>query len=251
MANATHMIKLVTFTDPRMTISASKLVESAMQYGCDSYSLWNERDLPEWLYRMHPEMVPDSRGFGWYAWKPFIVCEEILKAKDGDIIIYADAGQTLVNNVQHVVNAMDSDVFLFSNGWPHVEWCKMDTLETMLSSHIDAFKGWQRMAANMKHHKQVQASLLFFRVSKESQDFCREWLGWSLIPGMIDNSPSKSPNIETFAEHRWDQSILGCLQIKHGYKLHWFPTTTAHHLDKGGATYPEITLHHRKRNNEW
>jgi hypothetical protein len=238
------MIKLVTFTDPRMTISASKLVESAMQYGCDSYSLWNERDLPEWLYRMHPEMVPDSRGFGWYAWKPFIVCEEILKAKDGDIIIYADAGQTLVNNVQHVVNAMDSDVFLFSNGWPHVEWCKMDTLAAILPD-----SDWGTSADSTM--KQVQASLQFYRVSEESRNFVKEWLAWSLMPGLIDNSPSKLPHYPTFAEHRWDQSILGCLQIKYSYPLHWFPTTTAHHLDKGGAPYPEITLHHRKRNNEW
>ncbi len=239
------MIHLVTFSDQRMTVSAKNLCDSAIQYGCNSYSWWREEHLPEWLYNHHPEMVKDSRGFGWYAWKPFIVAEEIMKMNDGDILIYADAGQTLKDSVNHVIEAMDSDVFLFNNGWNHVDWCKYTTLDAIL--HFDDFDSHSKY----DEYKQPQASLIFFRVSKESKDFCREWLAWSLMPGLIDNSPSQYGNRPNFQEHRWDQAILGCMAINHNIALHWFPSTTGHHIPRGSDKYPEITNHHRKRNNEW
>lgn len=231
------MIKLATFTDERMTISASKLVESAMQHGVDSYSLWTDRDLPGWFKNHHKELLQQERGYGFYCWKPLIVSQEVNQLQDGDIFIWADAGQTLVHSVHHIINTMDSDIFLFSNGWPALDWTKMDCWKTIIGNYVT-------------RDPQVQASLMFFRVSDASRKFVREWLGWSLIPGIINNEPSTEPNYPTFQEHRWDQSIIGCMAIRDRLTLHWFPTTTNYHQTDSKDKYPAISHHHRLRNHE-
>jgi hypothetical protein len=73
------------------------------------------------------------------------------------------------------------------------------------------------------------------------------------MPGFIDDSPSMLPNHPEFQEHRHDQAILTCLQIKYQIKAHWWPSTYNLHQREHFPedTYPPILNHHRKRNWEW
>lgn len=248
------MIRLITFSDARMTTSRQVLCDSALYYGIESIKGYGPDDLPEWLYKAHPYMLdPNSKGFGWYAWKPWLVFNEIMRMKDGDLLIYADAGQTLVEDPRKVFEACPQDIILFSNGWPHVEWCKGDVLKEILHRDIygveseggTPFLDWP---SSLKGLQQTQASLIFLRITPASRMFVHEWFAWSLMPGFIDNNPSIAPNYPTFQEHRWDQAILGCLAIKHNIPLEWFPTITNFHREGAGVKYPAIVDHHRRRN---
>jgi hypothetical protein len=244
------MIKLVTFTDHNMTISAQKCAESAMKHGADSYSIWTPNDLSPEFRETMADVLKHAFGAGYYCWKPYIVHREMCRLKDGDILVYCDAGNEWVGDMRRPITAMDQDILFFSNGWRHLEWCKMDCLQSILPAH--RYDGIDK-GCPVSFAPQVQASTFFVRVTPEARRFIQEWYGWSIIPGMIDNEASFLPNIPTFREHRWDQSILCCLQIKYGYRLHWFPTTTAGHLRSGfeGDKYPVLLNHHRKRNDQW
>lgn len=254
-------VHLVCFADKRMSISQSKLIESARKFGVDEVHAYNDKDLPDWWMRLQADVMKHERGCGYYAWKPWIVADTIHKLEEKDILIYCDAGNELISSVNPIIQAMQAsgeDIMLFSNGWPHVDWCKGDTLKYILGwdynagpiSHADDPKETQ---AYWHSFKQVQASTMFFRVSKRSKDFVKEWLALSLVPGLVDNEPSKAPNCPTFAEHRWDQSIIGSLAIRDTIPLRWFPTTTAAHIRKEhpGDNYPTLLWHHRRRNEEW
>lgn len=232
------MIRLITYADERMNISAANLTSSALVFGCDEAREWFPGCLSDDFQLMAEPTIRESKGAGLYIWKPYIVWSEILHVKDGDILIYADAGQTIISNVQPVIDAMDQDIMMFSNGWNHMDWCKADVAEAIIGSKREF------------PVKQAQASLIFFRVSPESRKFVKEWMLWCLMPGFCDNSPSRLPNVPTFQETRWDQSILTCLQIKYGYQLHWFPSSTNWHNKSAHPqdNYPAIVDHHRKRN---
>lgn len=248
------MIKLVTFTDDHMTISATKCVQSAMQHGADGYSVWTPNDLSAEFKETMADVLQHERGAGFYCWKPYIVHREMCRLQDGDVLVYCDAGNEWVGDMRRAITGMDQDILFFSNGWRHADWCKMDCMNSILpifnrplgiygaNSDLDLYP-W----------RQVQASTFFIRVTQDTRKFVQEWYAWSFLPGLIDNEPSKLPNVPTFQEHRWDQSILCCLQIKYGYRLHWFPTTTAQHLrsDFPNDKYQTLLLHHRKRNSEW
>lgn len=240
------MIKIITYTDARMTMSASRCTESAIRIGrADQYSIWTPADLSLEFKQSMASVLQHERGAGFYCWKPYVVHREMCQLTDGDILVWCDAGNTWVEDMHKVIAAMDQNILFFDNGYAHGDWCKMDTLIAILgvcsTSHlVDVCKG-----------PQVQASTFFIRVTPQTRKFVQEWYAWSLMPGMIDNEPSELPNTATFREHRWDQSILCCLQIKYGYNLHWFPSHTNLHRPGAQVEYPIMFEHHRKRNAEW
>lgn len=250
-----EMIKLVTFTDDRMTISANKCVQSAMTNGADGYSLWTLNDLSAEFKEIMADVLKHERGAGFYCWKSFVCNEEIKKLNDGDFLIWSDAGTTWIRPLSILTGAMNEageDVLFFSNGWPHRDWCKADCIKEMLPDRVKEVMPDRWFIDLPESLKQVQASHIIFRVCDAMKELVYQWLWWTLQPGMVDNNPSIIPNIGTFQEHRWDQSIICNLQIKYGYPLHWFPSTYGHHLkDQHSDNYPAMFEHHRKRNNEW
>ncbi len=255
------MIRLVTFADENMSRARDLCISSAKKCGVDVVYPWGKEmivpqnapcNILSEFYQFNKEVLDQPRGSGYWLWKPYIIYKDMLRCEDGDIIIYSDAGVEFVNGVREIIDRMDEDIFFFTNGFPHVEWCKADCLKHILRWGTENLQGtgmdWPFGASGCK---QVQASVIFFKVNQKTRDFVKEWLLYCQFPGFIDDSPSKLPNYPTFAEHRHDQAILTCLQIKYGYKLHWWPTQYSEHIRIPGDTYPVIFNHHRKRNNEW
>ena len=248
------MIRLITFATEDYEISASRLKATALRYGADETIIYR----PEHIEVMFKQMIlnpllPNSRGHGWWIWKPYFIFKAMWGMKDGDLLVWSDAGAEFKDHISHVINAMDEDIFFCSNGWQHSHWCKKEVVEEI---NGDEYYDNQDFSNNPPWDdeyftfKQVQASFIIFKVNDNTKKFVQEWYAWSIMPGMIDNTP-RGPQFPGFQEHRHDQAILTCLQIKYGYKLHWFPSSTGHHIPRNGDNYPEIIWHHRKKNNEW
>lgn len=230
------MIKGITYSNEEMTISAEKCLQSMVKHGVD-YCYKGE--LSAEFYDFNREVLEQKRGAGYWLWKPYIIYKEMIELADNDILIYSDAGVQFMHNINRIIEVMNEEVFFFTNGFPQTEWCKADVMNAINGKVLD------------NSYKQVQASVIFFRVNQKTRDFVKEWLMYCQMPGFIDDSQSKSPNYQTFAEHRHDQSVLTCLQIKYGYKLHWWPTQYSEHIRIPGDNYPAMFNHHRKRNSEW
>lgn len=250
-------IQLITFTDSRMTISADKLVESTKYNGVDSTHIYTPEQMPEFWKVIQAPILAHDRGAGFYCWKPAIVLDAILKLQVGDILIYADAGNILISDVREVISRMNDDIFLFCNCFNHVDWCKMDVLNAINGASFIETKtmneSYYTISEGLASAHQAQASTIFFRVTDRSIKFVKEWFAWSLMPGMIDNNPSVLPNVPTFSEHRWDQSLLTSIAIKWKIKTHWFPSLTGYHIKQNHPEdgYPALLNHHRKRNDEY
>lgn len=250
------MNKLVCFADENMSISQNKLVDSWNKYNVGQAALYDPKCINEWFIRLNKDIFDQPRGCGYWLWKPSIIYGQIMDMKEGDYLFYSDSGIQFVDNPLQLINFMDSDVMLFSNGWPHIEWCKMDVIRAI--NGVSGFSITQTnegpfiTANGYESFKQVQASNIVIRVSEFSRKFIHEWLMWCQIPGFIDDSPGKD-NYPTFAEHRHDQAILTCLQIKYGITQHWFCSTTNLHQRENfpNDKYGPIFEHHRKRNTEW
>jgi hypothetical protein len=251
------MIHLVTFADEKMSRAMALCKISAEKNGVDLVNTFIPKDIDRIFYENNKQVIDSERGAGYWLWKAYAVNEIMKHVPDNDYLIYSDAGIEFIAPVQEIINRMDEDIFFFTNGWPHVEWCKMDVLYGILKSGFTIERTFSGDIINvdekLKNIKQVQASVIFFRVNQRTRDFVKEWLLWCQMPGFIDDSPSKMQNYPTFAEHRHDQAILSCLQIKYGYKLHRWPTIYSEHLPLVQPTdnYPPLYNHHRKRDSEW
>lgn len=250
------MIYGITYADHRMTKSAINCCESMERNGINDAMFYRSESMPSdrfmHFYLTNKETLNAERGAGYWLWKPAIILDAMLSVKDGDILIYSDAGVEFINSVHHIIERMDEDIFFFTNGWPHVEWCKGDVLQSILNWDV-SLNSLPQTLRYMKEFKQIQASVIFFRVNHKTRDFVKEWLLYCQMPGFIDDSSSKLPNYPTFAEHRHDQAILTCLAIKHGYTMdHWWPTQYSMHLPRPERdSYPVMYNHHRRRDNEW
>lgn len=218
--------------------------ESALKHGVDVTWPQNDDTISHEFYKMNSDVLKQGRGAGYWLWKPYFIFKALINAKDDDYVIYSDAGVEFVNSVHEIINRMDEDIFFFTNGFLQKEWCKGDIMNKI--------NGWHTY--ENFNQTQVQASVIFFRVNQRTRDFVKEWLLWCQMPGLIDDSPSRFPNCKTFAENRHDQAILTALQIKYGYKLHFWPTNYSEHIRHTAQpedNYPTMFNHHRKRNNEF
>lgn len=237
------MIHLVTYSAPNCSVSREVCVQAAKEHGADVIYEYEKRHIDLDFYNNNEAILNAERGVGFWLWKPYVVNKVALQCSDGDILIYCDAGVKIISNVNEIISRMDQDIFLFSNGHNHIHWCKMDVIETIL--------GYGGIKHDVDLKQQVQASVIFFKVNQTTRDFIKEWLLWCQMPGFIDDSPSKLPNHPEFAQHRYDQAILTCLQIKYGYKLHWWADARWYESQRyrwPEDTYPAMFDHHRFRN---
>ena len=114
-----------------------------------------------------------------------LIFEALLDMNENDILIYSDAGVEFINNVSHIIDKMDEDLFLFGNNYNHVDWCKMDVIKTINSNN------YYLTLLNEDHLKQIQASVIFIRPTQKAKEFIKEWLLYCQMPNLIDDSPSK------------------------------------------------------------
>lgn len=249
------MIRLITFSDDKMTKSAELCCESAMQNGVDYTQSCTPEHIDDHFKVVNSDIWLKERGPSYWLWKPYIIYKTIMLSEENDVIIYSDAGIKWIANVNEIISRMDQDLFLFSNGHQHVHWCKMDVLAAINGMYLDLVArtdGTRFTKCNdsfLQFH-QAQASVIFIKVNQNTRNFIKEWLLFCQFPGFIDDSPSKLPNHPEFAEHRHDQAILTCLAIKYSYRLHWWADALWYESQRyrwADDTYPSMWEHHRKR----
>lgn len=239
-------ITLTSFATPNMSRSQGVLVNSFQKHlpaGCEiAIHSWN-MDLLK--LKCHPfyygnrRILDQPRGGGYWIWKPYIIKLALKASEMDDYVLYSDAGIEIISNLQPLID-VGEDILLFNNEWKHIEWCKADVMHAITPE-------WMRPD---RADAQVQASIILIRKTPFTVQFVKDWLDWCERPCFIDDTPSRTPNVAGFREHRHDQAILTCLQIKHGISLHWWP---AHYQEGVKYKYPDdhypiIFNHHRFRN---
>lgn len=271
-------VHLCTFATDDMSRSRELCYLSAMKNGVERADLFGPESVRRLPHYVNCRAIFDApKGAGYWAWKPALLNQImnedafVQDVRENDVIVYADAGVEFIAPVSHIIERMDQDIFLFGNNWEHAHWCKRDVIEEMWpgaassdlvtpSDHVDSGNLHTRATAWSAFDKQVQASVIFFRVSDYTRHFVKEWLDWCLFEGgrLIDDSPSRLPNHPEFQEHRHDQAILTTMAYREGCPLHYWPAMYndgAFSYEKlscyAGDDYPILFHHHRRRDHEW
>jgi hypothetical protein len=237
------MTRLITFADENMTIAAEICKESALQNNVHEVKVYSPKDIDAKFRKTNAAILDQPRGCGYWLWKPFIIDLELKNMKDNDYLVYCDAGVEIVNNINHIIDRMTGDIWLFGNMWQHTHWCKADVINAILPDFDE-------------DSRQAQASVIVVRNTEPARRFIREWLTWCCVPGLIDDSDSEAMNSTEFREHRHDQAILTCMAIRDNISLYWWPAmynAGNFTYEKTGYpdTYPVLFHHHRMRNNDF
>jgi hypothetical protein len=211
-------IFLVTFADEKYSAQQKFLENKALDEGFDGVFSYTK----EWLnttsfYTENKHILDYKKGCGYWLWKPYILRESFKKINDDDILVYLDCGDMFDSDFINFIKETSSNEITITPGQPYnFLWCKKDCFVLM---GCDNEKYW--------YGNQVEAGALIIKKTKKCEDFVNEWLGYCLNENIltdIDNIYNRGEL--KFNEHRWDQSVLSNLVIRHNitpdHRIHKF-----------------------------
>ena len=205
--------------------------------GCTERFLQQDSD----FWGKHREFIEsNSRGYGYWIWKPYIIKKQLEKMNENDVLVYVDSGCEMnVLGVQRLYEYMaktaetDTGIlgFIHRNLYEK-EWTKMDVFAKM-----DAYE--------FADTTQISANALFIRKCSASVEIINKWYDTCCDYSVINDTPSTIPNDPTFNEHRHDQSILSILLKKHQCLLLYDETCLHQPVDMLRWSLPIWSLRNR------
>ena len=209
-------VTFLTFGNDRFKKSLQRIQEEARKLPFDNIIGYNEthlKNISEFWDRNSTFVESNQRGYGYWLWKAFLTWHTLRSMKEGDVLVYADAGCTIHPHVEefkediHKVRNSKSGVISWALGHVEKTWSKMDLID-----HLNA--------QQFIHDHQLHATFFMLRCSKETVALTKRWYEIGCNHKMIDDSPSKLRNDPTFREHRHDQSIFSLLRKIHGSDIY-------------------------------
>jgi hypothetical protein len=90
------MIHLITYGCDKYEKSKNLLYNEALTSGWfNSISVYGPKDLDNEFQTRFKDVLNQPRGSGYWIWKVYIINKKLNEIKDGDILIYLDAGCTI------------------------------------------------------------------------------------------------------------------------------------------------------------
>lgn len=200
------VVKLISFGAGRLGIrgALNRLKRQALATNWfDEIELLDESHLDDMYHSMFAtEVTRSPKGFGFWAWKPYLINQHLSKLQEGDILIYLDAGVEINAKGKGRFNfyldyLARKDVLLFSLSEQNREWTK-----SAVSQKIDR---------NFFFRNQLMATVIMLKKSDLATELAGEWL--ELCAHNRGESLRDADSVEfrkdgEILEHRHDQSLL-------------------------------------------
>ncbi len=175
----------------------------------DNIFIYNEYNLPKdekFEALLSHKLVP-SRGFGYWCWKPFIILKTLENIKDGDILVYADIGCHINKEgekrfYEYLDIVIEHKILCFKSHCVEAHYTKSD-----LFNYFGKLND-----KNITNSSQRMATICIFEKNDINLEFVNKWLQVFYDDfSLVDDTPSKLPNLDGFVENRHDQSVFSIL----------------------------------------
>lgn len=164
------------------------------------------------FWSKHKDFInSNSRGYGYWIWKPFIIKKTLEKMNDNDILLFLDCGcelNYLAKNkfLEYLELVKTKKIMGTKPSSSDYDYTKMDLIKFMnMEKNIEELK-----------KKQMQSGVVLMlkcddivNLYNENYDIC------SNNYNLIDDSSSIEKNFDEFKENRHDQSVLSLLVKKY------------------------------------
>lgn len=216
----------LSFADARLRESALRIKRQAVSLGVyDKVFIADESWLDaDFRNRYKSKLIPGSRGYGYWIWKPQIILQILQKMNAEDILQYTDVGCHLnlkgkgrLFEYFDLTNVSKTGILAFQakpptgplsyDGRPLLElldfqWTKGDLLDYF------GVRTNQEILATPT----IGAGIVFMKKTDFAVHLVEDWAAVADHDfSLIDDTPSRSQNISGFIEHRHDQAIFSLL----------------------------------------
>ena len=227
--NARPKIIAITYANGVFKRQLEVNKKSALEVGkVDEHYIFGPDDIDPDFKEKNKEILSKFRGNGLWLWKPYFIHKTFKeKLREGDYIIYTDAGILYMNSVYQVIDFLKEQ---------NAEmWFNRLDLKEKLYSKRDAFI---LMGVDMPFYSetyQYMGGIQIYRKSKYTEKFIEQLLFYSQDKRIISDEPNKLgvENYKGFRENRHDQTVLSLLIKKYGEANSGNPTLTPDEINKG------------------
>jgi len=218
---------LLAFGDRRLERPRQRLRRQALAFGLrsDHVLILDEGDLsPEFRKEFEARLVPGTRGYGYWCWKPEICRRTLQSIPVGDILLYLDIGCHLRR--QGKARFLDYLQIVEREGFLAAQYKSLlgddkpdpvnhfNTMAEFTKGDMLDYYG-VRSDKELLRTGQVLSGIVFLKQSPESVALCEEWQRiYRDDFSLIDDSPSRTPNEFPNCRHRHDQSALSILWLR-------------------------------------
>lgn len=225
-----------SFSGSAYDATTALTVERAPKMGADEVRVYDDKWLlgtefgqsPEFQWLLNHKGVGNpmgGRGFGWFAWKPFVIQHALSRLEDGDMVLYLDADtypiadfSVLFDECARIGGHMAFMATAKTEPLCNRQWCKRDCFIRM---ELDTPQFWHG-----PHY--VARFMVFQKGAFGIQEFLEHWQEFCLdrhcqtfepsvlapeLPGPHGDGPAAG-----FREHRTEQAIYTNLCIGFGRK---------------------------------
>jgi|ERR1035437_1703798 hypothetical protein len=226
----------ITFGGSVYDSITKKIVNNAPRLGADEVWVYDDLWLTKQDFYKHNKWLwdhPHKRGFGWYAWKPFIIIDALSRLEDGDIVLFTDADTYPIADLSPLYDYADKEGIMLFEASSEVNraLCKRDCCIVMAQDD-DKYR-------DAKHA--VARFMLFKKGLWKPYQLLLEWITYCVNPRANTFDPSiLGPERAGFVEHRAEQAILTLLAHKYNYKLHREACQAGESNDADRDLYPQL-----------
>ena len=176
----------------------------------DEFYAYTPGDIDEEFKEKNKDILSRGSGNGYWLWKPYFLYKTLkTKLKDGDYLIYSDAGILYIDKAQLIVDFLNErKAEMYFHRLPHLEkhYTKRDAF-ILLGADLPFFT----------ETGQFNAAFQIYKKSRFTEIFLEEYLYYAQDKRIISDDPNTLglENYEGFIDHRHDQSILSLLTKKY------------------------------------
>lgn len=200
-------IVLCCYADDNYKEYQDRLINMAEQSGqFDEIRIYSPDKLHYNFREKYKHILKNKKGAGYWIWKPWIICNTLLKMHKGDILVYLDSGDIFHGDLRTYLLNKSFDIILTKGAYKNSQWTKRDCFIKM---ECDNMKYWNAI--------QLEAGIIICKNDDKARKINYLWEQFCLDEEILTDSPNKlGENMLGFKEHRHDQSILTNLSIKYG-----------------------------------
>lgn len=161
----------------------------------------------------------NPRGWGYWVWKPLLIKSYLSKIKDGEALIYFDAGcEILPQNSRQLKKLLNHLVFHDQLLWSYAEYPIFNVAFWSKQNLLDK-AGQEFGLTDLIKIPKVWAGNIGLVKSKRNLLLVDDWIRLSTTENytFLDDSATSVPQVYPYFGHRHDQSILSLLI--HAYRI--------------------------------
>lgn len=206
------MIYSITYGNEKYKRAKKFNCKMAKKNGADRVIAYGPEDISDEFKKKNEQIWEQTRGGGYWIWKPYIINETLKKMTPDDYLIYTDAGAIFIKSVHHLIDVLEkenTDLMVFSLTHPEKKYTKRDAFILLDCDEVKYVET-----------PQILATYIVLKKTDTTVKIIQEYLRYVQDARIVTDIPNQmgKENYPEFVENRHDQSCLSLLCKKYGIK---------------------------------